>query len=536
MFTKEQRLAFCDAYIKYGDGPVRLDRWQELYVSDASRFSILLKGRQEGFSFASALKGLVKALDPDRRNYTRQYVSYNFDDAVEKIRAATMLYDSIPKRIQKKIVTRNKTMIEFLDNDGKSTSRLISIACRPPRGRSGDIVLDEFAIYKKNASRTIYTAALPVLSRGGCMEIGSTPLGMLGMFYQIWNDRENFKDFTRFTVPWWQSAALCADVEAARLANVKNMETEERVKRFGTGILQKEYSSLFFEDFQQEYECTFIDSAESYISMDLILDNTPGRRDEDWQRMGATSEGEIDIEVRVFHTADTLCECYIPEKHGRLFLGYDVARRRDAAVIFVIGLLPDGRKQSVADIVMVNKDFEYQLDEFRKIMRGLSPVRSCIDQTGQGEFVVETLQKEFGNSRVEGVLFNLLSKEELAIGVRQGLERGEFLLQNDSRFHKQIHSIKRFPTSGGAFRYDSERDEDGHADSFWAWALANHAVIGSTNTKPGFYEQWRERRAGGKAPETARTDVTAASPVIPAKGKSAAAVMREMRKKMRGMV
>jgi phage FluMu gp28-like protein len=396
--------------------------------------------------------------------------------------------------------------------------------------------LDEFAIYKKNAGETIYTAALPVLSRGGCMEIGSTPLGMLGMFYQIWNDRENFKDFTRFTVPWWQSNALCVDVDAARLAIVKNMETEERVKRFGNDKLQRAYSSLFLEDFQQEYECTFVDSAESYISMDLILANTPGRRDGDWQRMGATSEGEIDIEVRVFHTADDLCGGYIPEKHGRLFLGYDVARRRDAAVIFVIGLLPNGKKLSVAEIVMVNKDFDYHLDEFRKVVRGLHPIRSCIDQTGQGEFVVETLQKEFGSTRVEGVLFNLLSKQELAIGVRQGLERGEFLLQNDSRFHKQIHSIKRFPTSGGAFRYDSERDGDGHADSFWAWALANHAVIGSTNTKPGFYEQYHEKRTGGKAPETAKKEVLAASTVIPAKGKSAAAVMREMRKKMRGMV
>jgi phage FluMu gp28-like protein len=536
VFTKEQRLAFCDAYIKYGDTPIQLDRWQELYVSDASRFSILLKGRQEGFSFASALKGLVKALDPDRRNYTRQYVSYNFDDAVEKIRAATMLYDSIPKRIKKKLLVRNKTMMEFLDNDGKTTSRLISIACRPPRGRSGDIVLDEFAIYKKNASKTIYTAALPVLSRGGCMEIGSTPLGMLGMFYQIWTDKENFKDFSRFTVPWWQSSALCVDVEAARLADVKSMETEERVTHFGTKTLTDAFNALFFEDFKQEYECTFLDSAESYIAMDLILDNTPGRRDEDWQSMGVTeNEGEIDIEVHVFHTADSLCEGYIPEKHGRLFLGYDVARRRDAAVIFVIGVMPDGRKRSVAEIVMVNKDFEYQLDEFRKIMRGLSPVRACIDQTGQGEFVVETVQKEFGNSRVEGVLFNLMSKQELVISVRQGLERMEFLLQNDSRFHKQIHSIKQFPTMGGAFRYDSERDEDGHADSFWAWALANHAVTGPVNTKPGFYEQYRAKRAG-IAPETVKQETAATPQVIPARGKTAAAIMREMRKKAGGLV
>ena len=543
MFTKEQRLAFCDAYIKYGDTPLALDLWQELYVSDASRFSIILKGRREGFSFAAALKGLIKALDPDRQSYTRQYVSYNFEDATEKIRAATMLYDSIPKRIQKPLITRNKTMLEFLDNNGKTTSRLVSIACRPPRGLGGDIVLDEFAIYKKNLSSAIYTAALPVLSRGGCMEIGSTPLGKLGMFYEIWTDKENFKTFTRFTVPWWQSSALCVDVEAAVAANARDMDTAERVKHFGTDILKKIFSNVFLEDFQQEYECVFIDSAESYISLDLIHANTPGMRDGDWHKMGADTDGEIYIEVHAFKDADALCLGYIPEKHGRLFLGYDVARRRDAAVIFAIGQLENGKKISVAEIVMVNKDFEYQLDEFRKIMRGLSPVRACVDQTGQGEMVTEVLQREFSAARVEGVMFNAQSKEELAIGVRQGLERREFLLQNDSRFHKQIHSIKRIPTTGNAFRYDSERDENGHADSFWAWALANHAVIKTANTSPGFFQKWREKKEGGsvsraenKENENAAVKAAETPGVVQKRGKSAEQIARGMMKKMRGAI
>jgi phage FluMu gp28-like protein len=528
MFSREQRLAFCDAYIKWNGQPIELDRWQELYVADASHFSILLKGRQEGFSYASALKGLIKALDPDRYNYTRQFVSYNMDDAVEKIRFATMLYDSIPKRIQKRLLTRNKTMLEFQDNSGNTTSRLISIACRPPRGRSGDVVLDEFAIYKKNASKMIYTAALPVLSRGGCMEIGSTPLGMLGMFYQSWSDREHFKDFTRFIVPWWSSSALCVDVEGAYAAGVKYMDTQERVERFGKESLKRAFADLFLEDFQQEYECTFVDSAESYISLDLIYMNTPGRRDTDVYRMGATADGEeIDLEVHVFHDTDALCLGYNPEKHGKVFVGYDVARRRDAAVIFAVGLLPDGKRMSLAEIVMVNKEYEYQIEQFRKIMYSLNPVRACVDQTGQGEMIVETLQNEFGSARVEGVLFNVQSKEELAIGVRQGLERKEFLLQNDARFHRQIHSIKRLPTSGGtAFRYDSERDEQGHADSFWAWALANHAVIAATNEKPGFYEQWRMK-------QTARASGETATP-SPPRGKSLERVMSEMMKRAGG--
>jgi hypothetical protein len=41
--------------------------------------------------------------------------------------------------------------------------------------------------------------------------------------------------------------------------------------------------------------------------------------------------------------------------------------------------------------------------------------------------------------------------------------------------------------------YDSDRNEDGHADSFWAWALANYAIP-KENARKGFYAQRRERR------------------------------------------
>jgi phage FluMu gp28-like protein len=495
MMTADQRLRFCDAFIKINEKPVELDRWQELYISDTSRFSITLKGRQEGYSLATALKGLVKANDPDRHTYTRQYVSYCFDDAVEKIRAATMLYDSIPRKHRKPIVVRNRTSLEFMDAGRKTTSRLISLACRPPRGRSGDVVFDEFAIFKRNSSRTIYTAALPVLSRGGCMEIGSTPLGLIGMFAEIWRDKQQFPDFRRFNVPWWQSSALCTDIEAARKAGIKDMKTHERVEKYGKKILQKELSSLFLEDFQQEYECTFIDSAESYISLELIYANTPGMRDDDWEIMGETERGEEkDIEIHAFKDTDSLILGYDPERHGTLSIGYDVARRRDGAVIFVIGLLPGGKKISVANIVMVNKDFEHQREQFQKIMAKLPVERICTDQTQIGEDITEWLQKKYTYTKVEGVIFNIKSKEVLAMKARIGLERKEFLLQNDKQFHNEIHSIKRIPTSGGSFRYDSERNEYGHADSFWAWALANYAIVDDIEKTPNFYEQ----RAGKK--------------------------------------
>lgn len=501
MYSPEDALRYADAFLKYNGKPVEFDPWQEIFLKDQSPFIILLKGRQEGFSFVVAAKKFIELLSPDVVNMTVQFISYNLMDAVDKIRYISIMAHSIPEKYRKKIAYETKTSIEFYDRGGKTTSRLISIACRPPRGKPGDIVLDECAIYGSAKSRLIYTAALPSITRGGTITIGSTPLGKTGIFYDIYSNKENYKEYARYTVPWWQSSALCEDIAAARKKGVKDMETGDRVRLFGKKILKQEMAALDIQSFQQEYECVFIDSAESYIPLDLIYANTPGMREYDRAAELAEGEGEpykkgSDIEIHAFKTADELLAGYEAEIHGpHFYLGYDVARRRDAAVIFIIGLLPNGKKRSVANIEMINQTFEYQRDQIRKIMRSLPVMRGCIDRTGQGEDTTETLQREFTSTKLEGVEFNIQSKDELARGVREGLEKREFLLQNDNKFHRQIHSIKRIATSGNTFRYDSERDELGHADGFWAWALANYAIPKQT-AKKGFYDQFHEKRAG----------------------------------------
>jgi phage FluMu gp28-like protein len=500
LFTPEERLNYADSFIKVDQKPIDLDFWQQDHIRDTNKYSIVLKSRRTGFSFDVALKGIIKANDKARFKYTRQFVSYNEDDAKEKITYAKEFYHSIPAKYRKKLVSETKTTMEFYDKGEKTTSRLISIACRPPRGRGGDIVFDEMAIYPPNRTRIIYTAGLPVISRGGCIEIGSTPLGKIGMFYDIYTNEKDYPHFTRYEVPWWVSTALCKDVtEAVKYA--PDMDTEERVDRFAKeDTIKPIFDSMFLEDFQQEYECSFIDAALSFITLDLIYANTPGMREGERGDVLQEAEGESlehdGIEVKVFHDTDSFILGYSLERHGKLYLGYDVARRRDAAVIFGIGHRKDGKKISVADIEMKNQTFEYQLDQIRKILKsGLPVVRVCIDQTGQGEPLCEKLQSEFGHTMIEGVLFNQESKEVLAIGVRTGLEKLEFLLQNDRKFQGQIHSIKRTATVGGHFRYDSERDENGHADSFWAWALAHYAITQQiVASRPGFYQQLKARK------------------------------------------
>lgn len=496
--TPEQRLDYLYAYCKFDDKQLILDPWQEDFILSTKQFISILKSRRTGFSFATGLKGLSKALDPGRQKYVKQFVSYNESDAQEKIRYIREFYDSIPNFAKKRIRTENKSEIELLDANGKTTSRLISMPCRPPRGKGGDISLDEYGIFLPNMSKLVYTAALYVISRGGTIEVGSTPLGCIGRFYEICTDKKKYPAYQRFNVPWWFSTALCIDVGTA-VRECPNMNTEERVEKFATETLKEIFRNDVLEDFQQECECLFIDSAESYITLEEIYSCTPGMN-EDYSNEDLEKDlefGEADSffgkELQICKTVDDMCTTeYNPEKHGVLYLGYDIAKKRDAASIFVLGLLPNGKKKVFGYEELRGKDFEFQINAIKRLNQALPIRRMCIDCTGMGLPILERLEKDIGKAKVEGIYFTAQTKEEMAQGIKLGLQHRDFILPNDKNFHHQIHSIRRIATSGNNFRYDADRDENGHADTFWSFALSNLAC-GNTQTI-NYWSQRAERK------------------------------------------
>ena len=500
MFTKDERLLYAYTYIQFQQKDLLLDFWQDAYIRSMARFIAIVKSRRVGWSFICSLKGLIKAMDPERIGYTKQFVSYNEEDALEKISYAKQFYESIPDcDAKKKLITDNKSMLCFQDKNGITQSRLISIPCRPPRGKGGDISLDEFAIYNPKMQKLVYDAALPVISRGGTIEMGSSPLGKIGQFYDILTDKSTY-DYERYNIPWWFCRDLCVDVPTA-VKVAPSLPTEERVATFGTKIIQQILQNNDYETFRQEYECDFIDSSESYIPLDLIYANTPGKRDGDLdlsacEKMDDDEYWEYNrgIDFQTYKDLSSAILNYNPEKHGEtLFLGFDVGRTHDATAIHIIGKMADGKKRDFARIELRNVDFESQENIILQAYKELPVYRGRMDMTGIGRPVYERLHKKLGD-RLEGVVFTPEEKEIMAIDVKRGLEQHEFLLSNDKEFHRQIHSIKRTSNGGKYFRYDAERNEKGHADSFWAWALANSAVVITETKSLNFYAQRKQKK------------------------------------------
>jgi hypothetical protein len=101
--------------------------------------------------------------------------------------------------------------------------------------------------------------------------------------------------------------------------------------------------------------------------------------------------------------------------------------------------------------------------------------RCCIDSTGIGAHMAETLAREFG-PRVEPVVFTAAVKEDLAFRTRRRMEARATFLPDTREIRRAFSAVKKFVTPSGNLRFDAARTEAGHADEFWAKALADLAA------------------------------------------------------------
>jgi phage FluMu gp28-like protein len=92
-----------------------------------------------------------------------------------------------------------------------------------------------------------------------------------------------------------------------------------------------------------------------------------------------------------------------------------------------------------------------------------------------GAPLAESLAQEFG-ARVEPVIFTAAVKEDLAYRTKRRMESGLTLLPDSREIRRAFSAVKKFVTVSGNVRFDAARTDAGHADEFWAKALADLAA------------------------------------------------------------
>ena len=89
--------------------------------------------------------------------------------------------------------------------------------------------------------------------------------------------------------------------------------------------------------------------------------------------------------------------------------------------------------------------------------------------------MAESLEHEFG-ARVEPVTFTAAVKEDMAYRVKRRMEQRLDLIPEAPEIARAFGAVKKLVTVAGNTRFDAERTDLGHADEFWAKALADLAA------------------------------------------------------------
>ena len=170
---------------------------------------------------------------------------------------------------------------------------------------------------------------------------------------------------------------------------------------------------------------------------------------------------------------------------GTATVGVDVARRRDLWVAAVL--------EQVGDVLWLRDLAVRQgipFSQQRAIVGNLAaryrPVRIAVDQTGMGEAVVEQLQEDLGRTVVEGVLMTGPRRLDVASALREAVEDRRLRIPPGADLRRDLHAVRAEAGPAGAPRLLAERSgTDGHADRFWALALACTAARDGTASIEG---------------------------------------------------
>ncbi len=440
------------------------EHFQLAHLSDDSTFRIEVKSRQIAWSWLSAVEGLADAILDGRSSI---YVSINQDEAQEKIRYAKQAIEALTPSVRPQLARDSLSVLELSNG-----ARLISLAARPPRGKARtNVYLDEFAHVRDD--RAIYTAALPVISKGGRLRIGSSALGASGVFWEVSEQKlRPYPGYIRKVTPWWLVQAFCTDVQAARhLAPL--LTTEERVRRFGNSRIQALFANFPLEDFQQEFECAFVDESTSWITWEEIK----AVQDTSLRWVAATCREQVDV---AYHAIDELARL-VGAVHVEQVLagGLDIGRTRNTSELFLVGRSTLDSYPLRLSITLDNVAFDDQLAVVSYALRQLPITSLLIDRNGIGMNLAENLGRDFPG-KAQGVDFTNASKTLWATDAKMLIQQRKTPLPVDRDLAYQIHSIKRLVTPAKNLSFDTARNEKHHADKFWAWALALAAAKAPT--------------------------------------------------------
>jgi phage FluMu gp28-like protein len=455
---------------------IKLTEYQKRWIEDKSRFKIGMMSRQGGKSFGTSLEAVIDCYEHKTKWV---FLSAGERQSRELMSTAAMHARAIGLAVIELEGTFKEGDTEYkqLEIVFPNGSRIIGLPANPAtaRGHSAHILLDEFAFHKD--SRAIWKALFPTVTRGYKIRIISTPMGKKNKFYELWTAKtlQTFNGVEHEVKGerggWSKHKVDIFDAVAMGLTLVDEDGNEIEPEDLRLALADD-------EAWHQEYLCEFIDETTAFLTYDLIesvedvrIDHYPHWAEElvnaaiDFHEEHKSEENPPPFTAGREILADVLFA-------GDLYLGFDVARRRDMSIIW-LDEDSAGVARARAVIDLKKQPFGVQRLVLFSLLRLSRMRRGCIDETGVGMQLAEEALEMFGSHMVEPVTFTPKSKEALANGIKKSFEDQKDRIPAETAIRQSLHTVKKVATSAGNFRFDADREETtGHADHFWAKSLA----------------------------------------------------------------
>ena len=422
--------------------------YQQAWVTNDAPFSIYLKARRIGISWAEALWSVRRRLT---KKIDHWFVSTDSKTSIEFIRYCKLWAE----------IANTATQSEVVDIAGATTecltfpngSRIFALSSNPDamRGKGGDVTLDEFAFHEW--AETLYTAAQPVRQWGGVLRIISTQNGPTTAFYRLCEEAKagtnGFKYFKTDLV----DAVREGLAEKVPGVHQEQPTPEERDKAFIDLIRKTSWSE---SSFLQEYMC-------EASTDETIL--TPEEYD------NCVLPGFSIPEIPDFKA-----------KYGPLYVGIDVGRSKNYTVLWAIERGIDKKApphlqvcyRTIAIKALRGMSFQNQFEVIDSFIGHRAIYKVCIDAGGIGMQLAEDLKAKHGN-RVEQFHIGHKSKATIVERVKKFVAQQRVSVPNDGNIRNDLCSMKRIAMKSGGHTYDGQSG-DSHCDYFLALAMALEAA------------------------------------------------------------
>ena len=417
---------------------VPLYPYQQRWFLDRSRFKIGMFARQSGKTFTTALEIVDDCYVAATKGRSTRWVILSRGERQAKevmregIKPHGQAYGLAVKEIESEWKAPSGERYAALEAE-IAGSRITALPANPDtaRGFSANVFLDEFALHRD--SRQIWGALFPVISAGWRLRVTSTPHGKGNKFYELMTDAGAGALWSRHVVDIHQAVA-------------------EGLPR---NILELKAGLNDDELWRQEYELDWLDEASAWLSYDLIN----------------SCEDPAAGDPALFSA-------------GPVYIGNDIARRRHLWVAWALELVGDvAWTREIA--VLRNQKFKVQDQTLDAMAARYRPRKVAMDQTGMGEKPVEDAIDRYGQSVVEGVVFTSGRQLDLATALKERFEdRTIRIPQGNRELRADLHAVKKVAGPTGHPRLLVDDDEvagGGHADRFWAAALAAGAAAGGVS-------------------------------------------------------